>query len=126
MIRWKALIGGNIETINGIMTLAAQKLCKSVRFNLRDTNQALAVLSQRFDLDIRFGQHDAVSFLQKAVSSHLRVCFSTTKDRAWPFTGYPSEPLLSCVAAHLLYGTPYDLSDVLSVLEKGVRKGVVG
>ncbi|KAG1858852.1 hypothetical protein F4604DRAFT_1930908 [Suillus subluteus] len=83
----------------GVMTLAAQKLCKSKMFNPQDINEALAVLSQRFGLDICFGHPNAVSYLKKGVASHLRVCFSTTEDRSWAFTGYPSEPLLSFVAA---------------------------
>ncbi|KAG2744118.1 hypothetical protein P692DRAFT_20663693, partial [Suillus brevipes Sb2] len=60
-------------------------------------------LAQRFGLNICFGHPDAVSYLEKAVASHSRICFSTTENRMWTFTGYSSEPLLSCVAAILLH-----------------------
>lgn len=123
MNRWKSLV----EKCNvlEIMKLAAQKLCKSTIFGPSDTNQALAVLSQRFGLDICFGHPDAVSYLEKAVASHLRICFSTTEDRMWTFTGYPSEPLLSCVAAILLHKTPDSLANVLRVLKEKVDGGMV-
>ena len=37
------------------------------------------------------------------MTSHLRVCIKTTEDRLWSYTTYPSEPILSCAAASLLY-----------------------
>ncbi|KAG2138999.1 hypothetical protein DEU56DRAFT_330798 [Suillus clintonianus] len=110
---------------SGIMVLAARKLCKSKNFNPRDTNEVLAVLSQRFGLDICFGHANAVSYLETGVASHLRVCFSTTEDRSWAFTGYPSEPFLSCVAAILLHGTNINLPDSLKVLKAKVDGGMV-
>lgn len=120
---WKSLM--NNQTISGIMTMAAQKLCNSKKFNLQDINEALAVLSQRFGLDICFGHPNAVSYLDKGVASHLRVCFSTTEDRSWAFTGYPSEPFLSCVAAILLHGTSRSLVDALKVLKAKVDGGMI-
>ncbi|KAG1762739.1 hypothetical protein EV702DRAFT_1206236 [Suillus placidus] len=120
---WKSLVEKCV--IAGILKLAAQKLCKSKIFDPSDTNQALAALSQRFRLDICFSHPDAVSYLEKAVASHLRICFSTTKDRMWAFTGYPSEPLLSCVAAILLHGMPDNLEIALRVLKRKVDGGMV-
>ncbi|KAG0697370.1 hypothetical protein DFH29DRAFT_946530 [Suillus ampliporus] len=117
---WKSLVGKQL-----IMMLAAQKLCKSKEFDPTDMNQALAVLSQRFGLDICFGHPDAVSYLEKGVASHLRICFSTTEDRSWAFTGYPSEPLLSCVAAILLHKSPTCLVNALQVLKEKVDGGMV-
>ncbi|KAG2088463.1 hypothetical protein BD769DRAFT_451985 [Suillus cothurnatus] len=107
------------------LRLAAQKPCRSKIFDPNDTNQALAVLSQRFGLDICFGHPDAVSYLEKAVASHLRVSFSTTENRMWAFTGYPSEPLLSCVAAILLHRVPTNLAIALGVLKRKVDGGMV-
>ncbi|KAG0702724.1 hypothetical protein DFH29DRAFT_920145 [Suillus ampliporus] len=104
---WKSLVGK--QSIAEIMMLAAQKLCKS----------------KEFGLDICFGHPDAVSYLEKGVASHLRICFSTTEDRAWTFTGYPSEPLLSCVAAILLHKSPTCLTGALRVLKKKVDGGMV-
>jgi hypothetical protein len=43
----------------------------------------------------------------------------------WTFTGYPSEPLLSCVAAILLHKTPDSLANVLRVLKEKVDGGMV-
>ncbi|KAG2141144.1 uncharacterized protein EDB93DRAFT_639299 [Suillus bovinus] len=120
---WKSIAGKHATT--NILELAAQKLCKSKGFDANDANQALAILSQRFGLDICFGHPDAVSYLEKAVASYLRICFSTTEDRMWTFTGYPSEPILSCVAAIKLHGKPQDLNDVLGTLNKKVDGGMV-
>ncbi|KAG2152688.1 uncharacterized protein EDB93DRAFT_1327626 [Suillus bovinus] len=120
---WKSLAGK--FTIAEIVILAAQKLCKSMTFDLTDTNQALAILSQRFGLDICFGHPDAVSYLEKAVASHLRICFSTTEDRTWTFTGYPSEPFLSCIASILLHRTPDSLANALAVLKRKADGGMV-
>lgn len=123
MNRWKSLMGK--QSVTGIMKLAAHKLCKSKMFNPQDINEALAVLSQRFSLDICFGHPNTVSYLEKGVASHLRICFSMTEDRSWAFTGYPSEPLLSCVAAILLHGTSSSMADALNVLKAKVDGGMV-
>jgi hypothetical protein len=123
MNSWKSLMDN--QTITRTMTLVAQKLCKHKMFNPQDINEALAVLSQRFGLDICFGHPNAVSYLEKGVASHLRVCFSTTEDRSWAFIGYPSEPLLSCVAAILLHGMSRSLVDALEVLKAKVDGGMI-
>ncbi|KAG1777972.1 hypothetical protein EV702DRAFT_1196772 [Suillus placidus] len=120
---WKSHV--QEEIIDGVVELAAQKLCKSKTFDPKVTNQALAVLSQRFGLDICFGHPDAVSYIETGVASHLRVRFSTTEDRIWSFTGYPSEPLLSCVAAILLHETPNHLKQALQVLREKADSGMV-
>ncbi|KAG2341866.1 hypothetical protein BDR05DRAFT_431777 [Suillus weaverae] len=120
---WKSHVQEKV--VDGVMELAAQKLCKSKSFDPKVTNQALAVLSQRFGLDICFGHPDAVSYIETGVASHLRVCFSRTEDRIWSFTGYPSEPLLSCVAAMLLHETPNSLLQTLLVLKEKVDGGMV-
>ncbi|KAG1775166.1 hypothetical protein EV702DRAFT_449659 [Suillus placidus] len=120
---WKSHVQEKV--VDGVMELAAQKLCKSKSFDPRVTDQALAVLSQRFGLDICFGHPDAVSYVETAVASHLRVCFSTTEDRIWSHTGYPSEPFLSCVAAMLLHETHNSLLQALLVLKEKVDGGMV-
>ncbi|KAI6118232.1 hypothetical protein F5141DRAFT_1097127 [Pisolithus sp. B1] len=66
-------------------------------------NLSLVVLSQRVCLNITFGHHEAVEFVESAVASHLLVCIAITDDRNWSFTTYPSEPFLSCAAASLLH-----------------------
>ncbi|KAG2140084.1 hypothetical protein DEU56DRAFT_798548 [Suillus clintonianus] len=121
---WKSLVGK--RSVANILELAAQTLCKTKVFDLSDTNQALAVLSQRFGLDICSGHPDAVSYVEKGVASHLRICFSTTEDRSWAFTGYPSEPLLSCVAAIILHSRKTtSLENALEVLRGKVYGGMV-
>ncbi|KAG1784931.1 uncharacterized protein HD556DRAFT_1451244 [Suillus plorans] len=117
---WKSLMLNG-----GVLKLAGQKLCNSMVFDSMATNQALAVLAQRFALDIRFGHRDTVSYIKTAVASHLRVCFSTTENGLWSDTGYPSEPLLSCVAAMLLHQSPDNLPNALHVLENRIHSGMV-
>ena len=116
------VVGG--ENINSIMTTAAQKLSKSRVFNPTIENEALAVLSQRFVLDVCLGHPDAVSYVEKGVASHMRTCLSTTEDRTWTFTSYPSEPLLSCAAANLLHRETNHLTQALGVLKKKVDGGI--
>ncbi|KAG2116781.1 hypothetical protein DEU56DRAFT_905154 [Suillus clintonianus] len=120
---WKSLAGK--RSVADILELAALKLCKSNTYVPSDTNQALAVLSQRFGLDICFGHPDAASYVETGVASHLRICFSTTQDRSSAYTGYPSEPLLSCVAADLLHSGTTSLEGALGVLNKKVDEGMV-
>ncbi|KAG2114169.1 uncharacterized protein F5147DRAFT_678222 [Suillus discolor] len=117
---WKSLMPNG-----GVLKLAGQKLCDSIAFDSMATNQALAVLAQRFALDIRFGHRDTVSYIKTAVASHLRVCFSTTENGLWSDTFHPSEPFLSCVAAMLLHQSPDNLPNVLHVLENRIHSGMV-
>ncbi|KAG1729995.1 hypothetical protein EDB19DRAFT_2012466 [Suillus lakei] len=125
MNRWKTYVREKEKITDGVMRVAAQKLCKSKTFDPNVPDQALAVLSQRFGLDICFGHPDAVSHIETGVASHLRICFLTTPDRAWSFTGYPSEPILSCAAAILLHGTPDHLTQALVVLRQKIDGGMV-
>ncbi|KIJ57497.1 hypothetical protein HYDPIDRAFT_35052 [Hydnomerulius pinastri MD-312] len=89
-----------------IMHIATQKLLGAKDFLASNSNHALAVLGQRFGLDIAFGYPDSVAHLESAVASHLRICIAMTPDRVWRFTSYPSEPRLSCVAADILHKAP--------------------
>jgi len=122
--RWKSLMAVGGENINSIMTTASQKLSKSNIFDATVENQALAVLSQRFALDVCFGHPDAASYIEKGVASHMRTCLSTTEDRTWTFTSYPSEPLLSCAAANMLYQHTDNLTQALGILKKKVDGGM--
>ncbi|KAG8218115.1 hypothetical protein J3R82DRAFT_3637, partial [Butyriboletus roseoflavus] len=85
-----------------MFNLATQKLSGTSQYDATDSRQALAVLAQRFGLDICFGHQDAVHYVETSVASHLRVCITTTDDCLWSYTTYPSEPLLSCAATFLL------------------------
>ena len=91
------------------------------------------MLAQRFGLDITFGHHNAVRFVETSVASHLRVCIKTTEDRLWSYTTYPSEPILSCAAASLLYEannadkgfSASNLVGTMGRLERMVNEGLV-
>ncbi|KAG1847975.1 hypothetical protein C8R48DRAFT_730899 [Suillus tomentosus] len=92
---WKSL--AERRSVADVLILAAQKLCKSITFDANDAKQALAILSQRFGLNFCLGHPDAASHLSKAVA------------RCGTCTGYPSKPILSCVAAMILHKTPGDI-----------------
>ncbi|KAF8606195.1 hypothetical protein BDV93DRAFT_604711 [Ceratobasidium sp. AG-I] len=119
---WASYVNATIEKI---ISLACIKLCKNIAFNPYKKAHALAVLGQRFGLDISFGHPDAVSYLQKAVASHLRICRETTVDRIWQYTLYPSEPLLSYAAAKLLHENPTHLHDALRCLQRTIQGGLI-
>ena len=85
----------------------------------------VAVLGQRFGLNVTFGHPDSASLLETGVASHLRICLATTLDRNWEFTGYPSEPLLSCVAARDLHQVPQKLELALGTLLNAVSSGMI-
>ncbi|GBE88876.1 hypothetical protein SCP_1402840 [Sparassis crispa] len=108
-----------------ILDLASEKLCKSLALNINDSNQILAVLGQRFCLDVCFGHPEAVEFLETGVASHLRICEATTEDRMWRFTSYPSEPILSHVAGCLLHSAPGYVVDALKCMEMNISNGMI-
>ena len=110
------------EDVDSILATASQKPLSSFTTS-SIPERALVVLSQRFALDVCFGHPDAVSYIEKGVASHLRVCYTTVEDRTWSFTGYPSEPLVSCAAAHALY-EDVGLSMALDTLKKKVDEGL--
>jgi len=107
------------QDVNSIFAMALLKLRGP-----RGSDPALAILSQRFALDVSFGHPDAVSYVEKEIASHLRICYATTKDRTWSFTGYPSEPLVSCAAAHILHENTTYLWGALEALRTKVDEGL--
>ncbi|KAH7905806.1 hypothetical protein BJ138DRAFT_1226872 [Hygrophoropsis aurantiaca] len=94
-----SLNGGNPEGMSRVINVACIKRCKSLGYDTKEQDQALAVLSQRFCLDMCFGHPESVRYLEALVASHLHVCSAVAEDRTWKFTSYPSQPFLSCVAA---------------------------
>ncbi|KAL4064133.1 hypothetical protein V8B97DRAFT_2026162 [Scleroderma yunnanense] len=105
--------------------LAGQKLCGNKAFDPSSVDQMLAVLGQRFGLEISFGHPESVERIERGVTSHMRICIATTEDRAWSFTTYPSEPFLSCIAASTLHGGKYMLRDGLYTLQRRTYSGMV-
>ena len=108
-----------------VLGAASSKLCGGYSFDPSKTSHVLAVLGQRFGLNVTFGHPDSVEHLENGVASHLRMCLATTLDRNWRFTSYPSEPLLSCVAASDLHGKPEKLEVALSTLLNAVNSGMI-
>ena len=108
-----------------VLMTASSKLCGSERFDPKNINHVLAVLGQRFAVKVTFGYPDSVAFLETAVASHLRICIGTTLDRRWRWTNYPSEPLLSCVAASNLHEDPNTLQRALGILLDAVNRGMI-
>ncbi|KAF9234793.1 hypothetical protein BU15DRAFT_65422 [Melanogaster broomeanus] len=116
---------GGLDPIQEIQNLARHKLCGASTYDPGTTNQSLAVLGQRFALDIGFGHSEAIEHVESLVASHLRVCITVTEDRTWSFTTYPSEPYLSCVAANILHEKSEVRDETLKVLMKTVNNGMI-
>ena len=108
-----------------LVTLAQQKLRGDKFFNPDDTKHMLAILGQRFGLEICFGHPEAVEHVKSGVANHLRICLATTEDRTWSFTCYPSEPFLSCIAASILHGSTDTLRRCLESLQRKVFNGMI-
>ena len=104
-----------------LVELARQKLLSNTIFLPDDVGHMLAVLGQRFGLQVCFGHVEPMKHLERGVASHLRICISTTEDRMWSHTSYPSEPFLSCVAALALHGSQSVTEYMDSLLKKCLR-----
>ncbi|QRV96428.1 hypothetical protein RhiJN_24446 [Ceratobasidium sp. AG-Ba] len=126
---WQSLIESGLSPME-VLSRAREKICHGKEFDASDFDQALALLGQRFLLNIYFGAYDSKRFIDKAISGHLRVCIRTTEDRTRTETSYPSEPFLSFAVAQLLYttpvgkNTPYAIETALVSLEKAVKGNV--
>lgn len=110
---------------SAVVETASLKLCGRRSFDPKETGHVLAVLGQRFGLNITLGHPDSFAYVEAGVMNHLRICHGMTLDRRWKFTSYPSEPLLSCVGAHHLHGNPHSLGVALATLGNDIRYGVI-
>jgi len=119
-LRWHGFIGGPDKALS----LAQQKLVFG-DFKPSDQNQALAILGQRFGLDVIFGHPETTAFLDEAVASHMRICLSVTADRLRLNTSYPSEPVLSNAAASLLHERDDSVEACLKALNATLQRGMV-
>ena len=117
-----------------LANLAVEKLCGSKEFSPSDTDHAIAVLGQRFGLEICLGHQESIKYLERGVASHLRICTSTTDDMIWSCTNYPSETFLSCIAAFTLHGEQpimengvpdSRLKNCLKTLQDNLCKGMI-
>ena len=108
-----------------VLDRALSKLCSGDDFNAQKASHVIAVLGQRFRLNVTFGHPESVEHLENGVTSHMRICLATTMDRNWRFTNYPSEPLLSCVAAVDPHKKPEKLELALKTLLVAVNSGMI-
>ncbi|KAF8837723.1 hypothetical protein BDN67DRAFT_1071240 [Paxillus ammoniavirescens] len=113
------------DTHIGFFDFAGDRLCGVKEYHPAIQSQALAFLDQRFGLDICFGHRHAVEHVESSVASHLCVGITTTEDRAWSYTTYPSEPFLSVIAANLLHRTNKSLQQILAILKAKVDDGMI-
>jgi hypothetical protein len=106
-----------------MMLFAIQKLCCDEKMN--STEAKLAVLSQRFALGVLFGSRHGVPFVGSSIAAHMRVLLSTTEDRMWQYSSYPTEPVLSNAAAHLMYAEKTSLRSLLECLNQEILNGLI-
>jgi hypothetical protein len=85
----------------------------------------LAVLSQRFALGVLFGSQKAVPFISNSIASYMRILASTTQDRIWQKTTYPSEPVLSHAAADFMHRGEDSLHCLLKTLAAKITSGLI-
>ncbi|EMD35644.1 hypothetical protein CERSUDRAFT_96757 [Gelatoporia subvermispora B] len=84
---------------------------KSTSYMLRSTGsfdptnhvQALALLSQRFCIQMTSAHPLANHFIAATVSQHLCTCIERADNGTWIHGAYPSEPFLSHVVASILH-----------------------
>ena len=83
------------------------------------------MLGQRFGLDMAFGHPQAIKSNDTLVANHLCICTKTTDDLTWSYTSYPSEPIVSAVAAELLYKPEENLFRALRMVFRMVNNGLI-
>ncbi|EMD31957.1 hypothetical protein CERSUDRAFT_127113 [Gelatoporia subvermispora B] len=114
------------QDLHGLEAYARQKLINAKNVNLNNPDTALVLLAQRFCLHVAFGHPDAVEFIDKQISTNMRICVATTEDRIWRYTPYPSEPLLSHIAAKALHsGGLKGIGQALTHLRRKLTNGMV-
>ncbi|KAK7462664.1 hypothetical protein VKT23_007250 [Stygiomarasmius scandens] len=91
----------------------------------KENDHLLAALSQRFSLQVVMGSRDAMTYLEDSIASHMRYVLHTHDDRSWQLTCYPSEPVLSDAAAHILYGEENALSAAITALATKIGDRVI-
>jgi len=107
-----------------MLLLAQMKI--SPGFSELDAYDDLAVLAQRFGLDVSLDHKDAITFIEEAIAKRSRICLKPSdRNRMWIFTSYPSEPFLSCAAAQMLHESPEDRRRILKTLMANVESGLI-
>jgi hypothetical protein len=85
--------------------------------NIYQDSGWLAVLCQRFSLEIMFDAKDPVSFLDESVASHMRYLISTSEERTWRYTSYP--------AAQVMWDGRIGLGNALHILVNKIEAGLI-
>ena len=70
-------MNGGGFTVSDIVQLAEHKLCGSYNFQPAEVDHLLAILGQRFGLDISSSHPNAVKHVEAGVASHMRICRAT-------------------------------------------------
>ncbi|KAH8109489.1 hypothetical protein DFH11DRAFT_1731084 [Phellopilus nigrolimitatus] len=120
---WTAQYSYEDYGIEQMVTLGQTKL---VREKFHNTEaQLLAILAQRFCLNLVLGHPLTLDFEKEGVASHMRYLIATTENRDMLFSTYPSEPFLSHCAAELLWSSNRVLRSAINVLTSRLERGMV-
>ncbi|KAH8109487.1 hypothetical protein DFH11DRAFT_1812607 [Phellopilus nigrolimitatus] len=110
----------------GIPQMVTLGQTKLARGNFQNTQaQLLAILAQRFCLDLAFGHPLTVDFEKEGVASHMRYLITTTENRDVLFATYPSEPFLSHCAAELLWSGDSAPENAIRILQSRLKRGMI-
>ncbi|KAF8512027.1 hypothetical protein BU17DRAFT_69389 [Hysterangium stoloniferum] len=120
---WSTMIA--CTPISELVAVAKWKLMLAHGYDNTRAACSLALVFQRFALDVVFGHLQTVKYVETSVVSHMRICISVTEDRSWKETCYPSEPLLSHVAADVMWEWDHVLPDVLFHLKNHIESGMI-
>ncbi|KAK7458702.1 hypothetical protein VKT23_009702 [Stygiomarasmius scandens] len=104
---------------------ALSKLLCSQEESGLGTEACLALLSQRFSLDVVTGNEKTVSFVNTSIARHMRYLFSTSDDCYMQHTVYPTEPVLSQAAAMSMHSHQNSLCAVLEALRNGISSSLI-
>ncbi|KAH8117060.1 hypothetical protein DFH11DRAFT_1148974 [Phellopilus nigrolimitatus] len=122
---WAAQIAEKRDSVYELTELRQSKLVKG-RFKEKD-DQWLAVMSQRFCLDLVSGHLLTVAFEEEAVAGYMRYLTTTSEKGDILNTAYPSEPVLSQSAAEHLweYGSVDPFVTPILALSVKINEGVI-
>jgi len=130
-LRWKS-VSSIYPSAKSISAFAKSRLCPLLSelplrsFELFNDTQALVILSQRFALELTFGNPKTDAFNEDSVKHHMRYLLSILDDQFWKYEGiYASEPILSNAAAEFMYRDDSTLGSLLACLEKKVKSGMI-
>ncbi|KAH8117055.1 hypothetical protein DFH11DRAFT_1741889 [Phellopilus nigrolimitatus] len=99
---WAAQSAAKTDSLTELIEFGKTKLTRGQLES--GTNQWLAVVSQRFCLDLVFAHPQTVAFEEEAVAGYMRYLIATSENRDLLYTVYPTEPVLSQSAAEHLWG----------------------